>query len=62
MLDRITLGRRDPGSAPPLSAAQRNGPAFRARLRAGTRIVKVNGASYSTAGLLAAVRRPRALE
>ncbi len=43
-----------------------NGPAFRARLRAGTRIVKVNGAPYSTAGLLAAVRRsaqhPVALE
>lgn len=43
-----------------------NGPAFRARLRAGTRIVKVNGEPYSTAALLAAVRRsaqhPVALE
>lgn len=43
-----------------------NGAAFRARLRAGTRIVKVNGEPYSTAALLAAVRRsaqhPVALE
>lgn len=43
-----------------------NGPAFRARLRAGTRIVKVNGEPYTAAGLLAAARRsaqhPVALE